>query len=153
MNLTEAIRELRELRHDYGYASSSAASARARALDLAIAILSEQATVAPARKTDPATSHRAAPEEIKAGSAREKILLTASRLTKEGYPSLTARELALEAGLSHQRAPWKRVSELAKAGFLKPVGVAVDPVSGHQATTYAVSVKGRAAAKEIRERR
>lgn len=118
------------------------------ALDLAIAVLTEKAEVSPARRTDPATSHRAAPEEIKAGSAREKILLAAEGV----YTPLTARELSVKAGLGHQRSPWKRVSELVKAGFLKPVGVGIDTESGASATTYSITSKGRAACAGLRAR-
>lgn len=118
------------------------------ALDLAIAVLTEKAEVSPARRTDPATSHRAAPEEIKAGSAREKILLAAENISTP----LTARELSFEAGLGHQRSPWKRVSELVKAGFLKAVGVGIDTESGAQATTYAITAKGSAACAGLRAR-
>lgn len=118
------------------------------ALDLAIAVLTEKAEVSPARRTDPATSHRAAPEEIKAGSAREKILLAAEGVCTP----LTARELSVKAGLGHQRSPWKRVSELVKAGFLKAVGVGIDTESGAQATTYAITAKGSAACAGLRAR-
>ena len=118
------------------------------ALDLAIAVLTEKAEVSPARRTDPATSHRAAPEEIKAGSAREKILLAAENISTP----LTARELSFEAGLGHQRSPWKRVSELVKADFLKPVGIGIDTESGAHATTYAITAKGRAACTGLRDR-
>lgn len=118
------------------------------ALDLAIAVLTEKAEVSPARRTDPATSHRAAPEEIKAGSAREKILLAAEGVCTP----LTARELSVKAGLGHQRSPWKRVSELVKAGFLKPVGVGIDTESGASATTYSITSKGRAACAGLRAR-
>lgn len=118
------------------------------ALDLAIAVLTEKAEVSPARRTDPATSHRAAPEEIKAGSAREKILLAAENISTP----LTARELSFEAGLGHQRSPWKRVSELVKAGFLKPVGIGIDTGSGAKATTYAITAKGRATCAGLRDR-
>jgi hypothetical protein len=120
---------------------------RLAAIDLAIDALSQQARVAHARRTDPSTSHRAVPEAIKAGSAREKILLAAV----EAQP-MTARELALEANLGYQRSPWKRVSELAKAGFLSPVGEVTDPESGHRATTYAITAKGLAASAGLRDR-
>ena len=119
------------------------------ALDLAIAVLTEKAEVSPARRTDPATSHRAAPEEIKAGSAREKILLAAERL---GGRPVSARYLAACADLKHQRSPWKRVSELAKAGFLLADGTTTDPDSGHEATTYRISAKGIAACAGLRTR-
>ena len=119
------------------------------ALDLAIAVLTEKAEVSPARRTDPATSHRAAPEEIKAGSAREKILLAAERL---GGRPVSARYLAACADLKHQRSPWKRVSELAKAGFLLADGTTTDPDSGHEATTYRISAKGIAACAGLRAR-
>lgn len=153
MDLNEAIEQLKAIREEYDCCLTNNYGAylnprEEEAFDLAIAVLSEKATVAPARKTDPATSHRAAPEEIKAGSAREKILLHANGVRY----ALTARELAVRAGLGHQRAPWKRVSELAKAGFLKPVGVVSDPDSGHQATTYEITEKGRAAVRGILNR-
>ena len=119
------------------------------ALIFAIRVLKEKAEVSPARRTDPATSHRAAPEEIRAGSAREKILLAAERL--EGRPA-SARYLAACADLKHQRSPWKRVSELAKAGFLLADGTTTDPDSGHEATTYRISAKGIAACAGLRAR-
>lgn len=165
MNLTEAIEELQDLHLGrelsaernaaaYGEDCDEAHAARRHmeALDLAIAVLSEQATVAPARKTDPATSHRAAPEEIKAGSAREKILRAAYNNWAVGGPAQSARELALAADLGHQRAPWKRVSELAKAGFLEAVWTKFDPDSKREVTVYETTVKGRAAVRGILDR-
>lgn len=156
MNLTEAIEALAKIRTMYHTFNSrspylSTAAAEIKALDLAITILSEQATVAPARRTDPATSHRAAPEEIKAGSAREKILVAANGRSDEATP-LTAREMVDAAGLGHQRSPWKRVSELVKAGFLEPMGVGTDMFTGRDATTYAITAKGRAAVRGILNR-
>ena len=155
MTLSEAIETLRELRQNYerntdhgcGMVEPEASEANV-ALDLAIAVLTEKAEVSPARRTDPATSHRAAPEEIKSGSAREKILLAA----ENSASPLTARELSYKAGLGHQRSPWKRVSELVKAGFLKAVGVGIDTESGAQATTYAITAKGSAACAGLRAR-
>lgn len=153
--LGEAIEILRELRENYERNTDHGCGLVIpepdlvdAALDLAIAVLTEKAEVSPARRTDPATSHRAAPEEIKAGSAREKILLAAENFSTP----LTARELSFEAGLGHQRSPWKRVSELVKAGFLKPVGIGIDTGSGAKATTYAITAKGRAACAGLRDR-
>lgn len=153
--LGEAIEVLRELRENYERNTDHGCGLIMpepnlvdAALDLAIALLAERAEVSPARRTDPATSHRAAPEEIKAGSAREKILLAAEGVCTP----LTARELSVEAGLGHQRSPWKRVSELVKAGFLKAVGVGIDTESGASATTYSITSKGRAACAGLRAR-
>lgn len=156
MTLNDAIGTLRELRQNYerntdhgcGMVEPEASEANV-ALDLAIAVLTEKAEATPARNTDPATSHRAAPEEIKAGSAREKILLAAERL---GGRPVSARYLAACADLKHQRSPWKRVSELAKAGFLLADGTTTDPDSGHEATTYRISAKGIAACAGLRAR-
>jgi hypothetical protein len=161
MTLNDAIENLQTQRDDLAGAMSILGAVAANdnvladmvtsnlvALDLAIAVLTEKAEVSPARRTDPATSHRAAPEEIKAGSAREKILLAAENTASP----LTARELSYEAGLGHQRSPWKRVSELVKAGFLKAVGVGIDTESGAHATTYAITAKGRAACTGLRDR-
>lgn len=158
MTLNDAIRELRDLYYEHDLMPSESLGVsphrmeayrlRRDAIGLAIEVLSEKAEVSPARRTDPATSHRAAPEEIKAGSAREKILLAAEGVCTP----LTARELSVEAGLGHQRSPWKRVSELVKAGFLKPVGVGTDTESGAQATTYAITAKGSAACAGLRAR-
>ena len=164
ITLNDAIRELRELGEDYdapsalanwGRAGAPSGAQRERwhrkrdAIHLAIAVLTEKAEVSPARRTDPATSHRAAPEEIKAGSAREKILLAAERL---GGRPVSARYLAACADLKHQRSPWKRVSELAKAGFLLAEGTITDPDSGHEATTYIITTKGYAACAGLRAR-
>ena len=151
LTLDEAITELRNLACEIKYRTYNFQNGQGHreyvALQFALRVLAEKAEVSPARNTDPATSHRAAPEEIKAGSAREKILLAA----EEAQP-LTARELSIKAGLGHQRSPWKRVSELVKAGFLKPVGIGTDTESGAQATTYLITTKGYAACAGLRAR-
>ena len=151
LTLDEAITELRNLACEIKYRTynfqNGAGSREFVALQFALRVLAEKAEVSPARRTDPATSHRAAPEEIKAGSAREKILLAAEKALP-----LTARELSVDAGLGHQRSPWKRVSELVKAGFLKPVGIGTDTESGAQATTYLITTKGYAACAGLRAR-
>ena len=146
--LSDAIRRLElEIESldlaDYGYDDQWYATVK-----LAIAALEEKAKVAPARRTDPTTSHKAAPTEFRAGSAREKLLLAA----EFAHPSpLSARELVIVAGLNHQRSPWKRVSELVAAGFLSPHDVDVDSDTGYEVTTYTITEKGRAAAKERQE--
>ena len=128
LTLDEAITELRNLAGEIKYRTYNFQNGQGHreyvALQFALRVLAEKAEVSPARNTDPATSHRAAPEEIKAGSAREKILLAAEKALP-----LTARELSVDAGLGHQRSPWKRVSELVKAGFLKPAGNVTVPVT------------------------
>lgn len=151
LTLDEAITELRNLAGEIKYRTYNFQNGQGHreyvALQFALRVLAEKAEVSPARNTDPATSHRAAPEEIKAGSAREKILLAAEKALP-----LTARELSVDAGLGHQRSPWKRVSELVKAGFLKPVGIGTDTESGAQATTYLITTKGYAACAGLRAR-
>ena len=151
LTLDEAITELRNLAGEIKYRTYNFQNGQGHreyvALQFALRVLAEKAEVSPARRTDPATSHRAAPEEIKAGSAREKILLAAEKALP-----LTARELSVDAGLGHQRSPWKRVSELVKAGFLKPVGIGTDTESGAQATTYLITTKGYAACAGLRAR-
>ena len=151
LTLDEAITELRNLAGEIKYRTYNFQNGQGHreyvALQFALRVLAEKAEVSPARSTDPATSHRAAPEEIKAGSAREKILLAAEKALP-----LTARELSVDAGLGHQRSPWKRVSELVKAGFLKPVGIGTDTESGAQATTYLITTKGYAACAGLRAR-
>ena len=151
LTLDEAITELRNLACEIKYRTYNFQNGQGHreyvALQFALRVLAEKAEVSPARNTDPATSHRAAPEEIKAGSAREKILLAAEKALP-----LTARELSVDAGLGHQRSPWKRVSELVKAGFLKPVGIGTDTESGAQATTYLITTKGYAACAGLRAR-
>ncbi len=151
LTLDEAITELRNLAYEIKYRTYNFQNGQGHreyvALQFALRVLAEKAEVSPARNTDPATSHRAAPEEIKAGSAREKILLAAEKALP-----LTARELSVDAGLGHQRSPWKRVSELVKAGFLKPVGIGTDTESGAQATTYLITTKGYAACAGLRAR-
>ena len=151
LTLDEAITELRNLAGEIKYRTYNFQNGQGHreyvALQFALRVLAEKAEVSPARNTDPATSHRAAPEEIKAGSAREKILLAAEKALP-----LTARELSVDAGLGHQRSPWKRVSELVKAGFLTPVGIGTDTESGAQATTYLITTKGYAACAGLRAR-
>ena len=151
LTLDEAITELRNLAGEIKYRTYNFQNGQGHreyvALQFALRVLAEKAEVSPARNTDPATSHRAAPEEIKAGSAREKILLAAEKALP-----LTARELSVAAGLGHQRSPWKRASELVKAGFLKPVGIGTDTESGAQATTYLITTKGYAACAGLRAR-
>ena len=153
LTLDEAITELRILACEIKYRTYNFQNGQGHreyvALQFALRVLAEKAEVSPARNTDPATSHRAAPEEIKAGSAREKILLAAERL---GGRPVSARYLAACADLKHQRSPWKRVSELAKAGFLLADGTTTDPDSGHEATTYRISAKGIAACAGLRAR-
>lgn len=122
----------------------------AETLDMAIEALEAKPKVAPARSTDPATSHEAAASlAIGADSARGKILLTAHH----SVLPRTARELTLAAGLRQQRSPWKRVSELVQAGYLAPVDRYKDPATGRWATTYRITRKGVARAQEIKQER
>jgi hypothetical protein len=143
ITLTEAIDLLIKIRmHHEVMARSQFANYESRhvaALDLAIAALCEKPEVTPARAADPATSHRSAPDGIKAGSARDKILRAAQRLVIPW----TAREVCDQAGLDPATSPWKRVSELKQAGFLNVVGVE-DSDPAHPKELFLISAKGSA---------
>lgn len=115
-----------------------------QALDIAIDALTVKALVAPARASDPMTSHRAAPNEFKAGSKRELLLLAFA-----ACGLATARSACTQAGLDPLRgSPWKRVSELKQAGFITPVGTEVDH-DGVTRELYRATAKGLAKAEEI----
>jgi hypothetical protein len=98
--------------------------------------------VAPARSTDPATSHAAAKAvTVRAGNQRH-TLLGAYR----DDAVLTDAEAAHRVGLLGTRSCWwKRCSELREGGFIEVVGVATDPQTGSQAQTCRITHAGRAA--------
>lgn len=117
------------------------------ALDLAIAVLSDEPHVSPARHSDPETSKRAY-EGIKAGSAREKVLLAFESTPQPCM--MSARGACIAAGIDKMSSPWKRVSELKEAGFLCVLGTTIDPLTNREVEVYDITTKGRAAVKALR---
>ena len=71
LTLDEAITELRNLAYEIKYRTynfqNGAGSREFVALQFAMRVLAEKAEVSPARRTDPATSHRAAPRRSRPG--------------------------------------------------------------------------------------
>lgn len=98
--------------------------------------------VAPARATDPATSHRAAQAiQVRAGSQRH-LLLTAYR----GDAELTDAQAAAAVGLLGTRSCWwKRCSELRDGGFIEVTGTTRDPSTQAEVQTCRITHAGRAA--------
>lgn len=93
--------------------------------------------MATARKSDPATSHLAAPGKLKRQTAVEMVVAMARK-----YPGSTANELAAFAvqhssGIMSETVR-KRVREAVEAGTLKERPARQCTVSGHQAATFVV---------------
>ena len=118
MQLQEAIDLLSSLRRDAGIFKRDRHVA---ALSLAIDSLEVQALVGPARASDPATSHRAAPSELRAGSQRARLLAAF-----HSHGMGTSVQACEWADIDPFRgSPWKRVSELKAAGFIEVAGISV----------------------------
>lgn len=109
----------------------------------------DEIQVSPARASDPTTSHAAVKiATVRATSARGKILLAFARADRHEWEGLTAEGAVKMAELTHQRAPWKRVSDLKLAGLIKPTGARRKSVaSGAEAEMLAITGLGRAVLK------
>lgn len=110
----------------------------------------DQITTAPARSSDPATSKEAA-RRVTPVNSRGAVLLAFVKakvqiLGDDG--ALTADGAVRLAGLTHQRSPWKRVSELRAAGLIEAVGT-TRAVSGMTVETYRLTGLGMAEAIRV----
>lgn len=95
-----------------------------------------------ARRSDPATSKRAAVEVApRVGSKRRAVLETFDRRSVSlGFTASEAEHYSQVSGA------WKRVSELAQGGFIRATGdVRHIPATGKQQQVYVITEKGRAA--------
>jgi len=108
----------------------------------------DEITTAPARNSDPTTSHEAA-RKITADNSRGRVLRAFVRADRLGV-YLTASGATDLAGLGHQRAPWKRVSELKRAGLIAVHDRVTDPVTQNRVERYELTEHGRSEAVRLR---
>jgi len=90
------------------------------------------------RKSDPATSHHAAEDN------RPRRMTQATRLLlayADGW-ALSDEEAVKKAGLATAGSPWKRCSDLRKAGYIQPTGELVLTAHGSKAQVCIVTEKG-----------
>lgn len=107
----------------------------------------DEITTAPARNSDPTTSHEAA-RKITADNSRGRVLGAFVRADRLGV-YLTANGATDLAGLGHQRAPWKRVSELKRAGLIAVHDRVTDPDTQNQVERYELTEHGRGEAVRL----
>jgi hypothetical protein len=93
---------------------------------------------APARNTDPTTSRLAAIRDFSTG--RGKLL---KAFGDSQFPMTSERACRL-AGINGTASPWKRVSELKKAGIIEPTGIEQVSSRGAKVTEYRLTDFGRA---------
>lgn len=96
-----------------------------------------QIETAPARNTDPATSHLSAIRNFTTGRGK---LLKAFGDSRFPMPAERATRMA---GINDTASPWKRVSELKKAGIIEPTGRRVTSARGAKVTEYQLTEFGR----------
>ena len=122
------------------------------------AVKLDEVGTAPARRTDPATSHEP-PRKLTSKNACGKLAATFYRCAradvnlglvgtdKEGA---TADDAVAEAGLGHLRCPWKRVSDLKYAGIVEPTGhVYRNPDTGMDQEMLRITAHGRAEVERL----
>lgn len=97
-------------------------------------------TTIPARNTDPATSKRATPPPIKAGTQRAKMLSGFGALGPDGGMSETAAEAA---GVPLASEYAKRTSELSQAGLVRDTGQTAVGASGQERIIWQITQEGR----------
>lgn len=93
---------------------------------------------APARNTDPATSHLSAITNFTTGRGKLLKAFGASQ-----FP-MSAERACRAAGITGTASPWKRVSELKKAGIIEPTGRRVTSARGAQVEEYRLTTHGKA---------
>lgn len=97
----------------------------------------DQIETAPARNTDPATSHLSAIRNFTTGRGK---LLKAFGDSRFPMPAERATRMA---GINGTASPWKRVSELKKAGIIEPTGRQATSTRGAKVTEYQLTEFGR----------
>lgn len=111
------------------------------------------------RRTDPGTAHSAgASSRLRAGSQRHRLLAAFALVASEA--SYGARKLGdLTSDEAHELTVlpatacyWKRVSELAAAGYVEPSGATRKGRAGELQTCYRITDHGRTALRALRER-
>jgi hypothetical protein len=103
---------------------------------------------APARHTDPETSHMAAKMPFRRNSQRHQLLTEYEKLP----PSLglTDEEAAEEAGI-FRGCPWKRCSELREMGLILPTGEHRVSTMGAEQRVCRITEKGLAILKAMED--
>jgi hypothetical protein len=99
------------------------------------------APVAPARRTDPATSRKGAADVApRAGSQRHRLLLA-----YQARPAgLMDAEAARLAALPARACFWHRCSELVDGGYIEVIGERTDPATGSAGRVARITDKGMA---------
>lgn len=95
---------------------------------------------APARSSDPHTSHAAAKMPFRRLSQRHILLVIYERHAADG---LTDEEAAIEAGI-WRGCPWKRCSELREQGMIFPLGITRTSTMGAEQQVCRITTLGRA---------
>jgi hypothetical protein len=100
---------------------------------------------APARHSDPETSHKAAAMPFRRNSQRHRLLNCYS-LDSDG---LTDEEAA-EAAEIYRGCPWKRCSELREMGMIEPTGEKRWSTMGAEQRVCKITAKGLATLEALR---
>jgi hypothetical protein len=97
---------------------------------------------APARNTDPATSHHAW-KDLTARGARGKLAVAFYKAHHiYGSKGLTPEQACRSAKIEGQSSPWKRVSDLKAAGIIEPTGKTVVGKRGREQEVLTITPHG-----------
>ena len=103
-----------------------------------------------ARASDPETSKGF--KTLTQASARGRLAWHFYNRTQPEPVGLTALEAVELADLTHQRSPWKRVSELLAVGIIERYKIVRDEQTGRDQWSYRITQLGMAMVEEMSEK-
>jgi hypothetical protein len=103
---------------------------------------------APARHSDPETSHKAAAMPFRRNSQRHRLLTEYS--VAAGFEDALTDEEAAEAAEIYRGCPWKRCSELREMGMIEPTGEKRWSTMGAEQRVCKITAKGLATLEALR---